>query len=280
MNSGQSPPSFLRPALAVLCPALLFLVGLEKLIMQVLHRVGPHSWLTWAENQLDLIPPISLWAGWALVMVVPFFLLVLTLQQRSSRKLLVLKTGSGHSLRIREGAVNRYVRDRLVKQPFIKAVRVRSRARGGALAVSARIWIALEERLDNLQEKVRTQIVEDCLRGFGVEQVHDPDLQFESVKDAPTGRERPARHAPSRSESDSSSRPGSRQSLLAGDLGSPDAASAAGTEGFAPSSGPSRSSGKPRKADAPSAQGEAAARNDAASEGRRGNDDVGGRLGG
>jgi hypothetical protein len=188
------------------------LVGLEKLIMQVLHRVGPQSWLVWAERQMDLIPPISLWAGWALVMVAPFFLLLLTLQQRSSRRLLVLKTGSGRSLKIREGAVNRYVHDRLVRQPFIKSVRVRSCARGGALAVRARIWIASEERLDNLEEKVRTQIVEDCLRGFGVEQVREPDLQFESVKDAATGRERFLRRVRSRAESDSSAQQGPRES--------------------------------------------------------------------
>ena len=119
--------------LQILCPVLLLLLGLAHLVKQLVFRIGPAPWRQSLIEWMEAVPPISIAALWSLGIAVPVFLVIL-----SWRKFLILKTEAGHPLKIRESAVSRYLHDRLIRRPFVKAVRVSACVKRGGLAITAR----------------------------------------------------------------------------------------------------------------------------------------------
>lgn len=181
--------SGLRRSLHLLCPVLLFLIGLSHLLY---YATGWWTWIWaekipvaihhWMDRQMDSVPWYSWIAWWTLLMVIPLALLVL--RMRAASRLLVLRTDSTQPLKIRQEAVNRYIHDRLLALPFVRRARVASHARGGGLALRVRVWVASRKPLSNLQETVLHRITEDARRGFGISKIHTPDVHFESVQTA------------------------------------------------------------------------------------------------
>ncbi len=174
--------SAFQKLLYILSPILLFLIGIGHIGRRLVGRFAPESWQVFLESQISLfLPPVSLWLFWILAFAVPLCLAVILLRRVRSRELLVVKTRSGHLLKVRQSAVNRHIQDRLKRLPHIRKLRIQTWTQKHGLHVAAQIWTASDRALDAVQDEVRTRIINDCKQGLGVAQVYDPDLQFESL---------------------------------------------------------------------------------------------------
>ena len=170
--------SSLQRFLALLCPVILFLMGLAN----VIYEFASKSWHDWINKQLELFPDKAITAWWLLLMVIPLCIFFLWIDRLFHSSLLMLKTDSGQPLKIRESAVSRYIHDRLLTLPFIRKAQVRAVARGGALVLKVRVWVACRKPLDNIQDQVLNHLTENARQGFGVSKILPPELYFESVQ--------------------------------------------------------------------------------------------------
>ncbi|MBN1867826.1 hypothetical protein JW916_11085 [Candidatus Sumerlaeota bacterium] len=170
--------SVLLRVLRALCPILLLLIAAVKIGQRVKYR----AWQTWFESKADFLPPWTFTAFWIALAVIVVLMAILSIRKSLSGNLLVLKTNSGFPLKIREGAISRFVHDRLESLPFIRNSRISARSAGGALEVQGRVWVSCCEKIDDLHNQVCQRIVDDTKRALGITKVMTPKIVFEDME--------------------------------------------------------------------------------------------------
>lgn len=192
--------SAMRRILMVASPLLLFGIGL----VQFLRRT---DWATLRPLAVEapLEPQAGGGGGWwwlfedpwhvwpIFLMFVPLAILLLWIGDLFSHKTLTLATESGHPLKIRAAAVDRYLHDCLSTLPFVRGARIESRSSGAALQTHVRVWVVAHDKLDNLQETLLRKIVLDARQGLGLTKVEEPEILVEEVR---TRRGKPAGDKP------------------------------------------------------------------------------------
>jgi hypothetical protein len=171
---------------SILCPVVLLGIGAVQFVRFVLERFWNASQAQmYVEAKLTIFnSPITIGAWWFLVAILPLSLWAMHLWNlfTGSSRVLSLKSTSGNPLKIKEAAINRFIHDDLLLLPFVKNVRIDSRAPSGAVAIDACVWITSAGPLDNLQIQLLDRIREALQTGLGISQVSGIDLKFESVQ--------------------------------------------------------------------------------------------------
>lgn len=170
--------------IAFLCPLALFLVGGVKLARILLQRFGPESWRLWLETQFQAVPPISVYAGWALLFLLPLFLFLFTLQRwrAGRRKVLSLKTEGEQPIKILDQAVNRYVQDDLLLLPYLRKARVASSVSNGELSITAYVQLLIDGDMEDVEPRLRQRIGDNLRKGLGITHLKKVDVIIESVQ--------------------------------------------------------------------------------------------------
>jgi hypothetical protein len=172
--------------ISILCQLALFGIGAVQFVRFMLERFWKTSAAhTYVEAKMTIFNhPVTIAGWWALVAFMPLCLLAIHLWNvsRGKSRTLTLKSASGNPLNIREAAINRFLHDDLLLLPFVKSVKIASRAPGGSVSVEACVWITSAGPLDNLQIQLLDRIRGALQTGLGISQVSAIDLQFESVQ--------------------------------------------------------------------------------------------------
>ncbi len=128
------------------------------------------------------LAPQNVWVVWVVAMFAPMALLCLTIKNALHKDILVLDTESGPALKIHQSAVASFLHDRLMQLPFIRHAKIEARSNHGTLNLRVRIGVRTTDQLDNLQGQVLKKILDDVRQSFGVSDVAEPDIQFDSLR--------------------------------------------------------------------------------------------------
>jgi hypothetical protein len=144
----------------------------------------------WAREQLEFVMPFYVWdiLLWSLAALLPMFALVAWLRQHSRRDYLVLRGESGQSLKIRSQAIADYIRDELMRLPFVRKILIEADSARGALAVTIHAWIETNGQFRNMQDVMQARAQAAAETGLGIARVADIEINFESVRLIKTSR--------------------------------------------------------------------------------------------